>query len=258
MKKKYWIPLLILTILIAFRIALPYLVTNYVNKTLDQLEEYEASIDGVDIYLYRGAFTIDTLEVDKIDDNNTVPFVYIDEIDLSIDWGALFKGAIVGEVVLINPVINFVAPNNDDGEFGHEENWVKPINDMMLLQINRFAIVNGTIRYLDFASTPQVDLPIYNIELEILNISNADNIEEDLPSHIELTAASIGGGSLSFIADAQLLKQIPDIDATLEFEQVTLTELNDFLEAYAAVDAEGGVFNLYSEMVINDGLVEGY
>lgn len=258
MKKRYWIPLLIVLILIGIRIALPFWVEDYINQSIDDIPEYTGSVSDVDMHLYRGAYSVDSLILDKVEANNEVPFVAIDQVDLSIEWSALFNGAIVGEVLLIAPDINFIAPNNDQGEFGKEVDWTEHVKNMLPIQINRFAIQEGTIRYLDFSSSPQIDIPLDDLNLEILNISNAEDIEEDLPSSINLTAVSIGGGDLNIQADANLLKQIPDIDLNFEFEQVDLTDLNDFLEAYARVDAEGGEFNLYSEIIIEDAIVEGY
>ncbi|MEX1269617.1 MAG: DUF748 domain-containing protein [Balneolaceae bacterium] len=257
-KKRYWIPLLIIVILIIARLALPYWITGKVNETLENLEGYTGSIAGVDLDLYRGAYSVDSLVVDKIEDNNEVPFLFISGIDLSVEWPALLNGAIVGEVVLQKPEINFVAPNEDDGEFGFEIDWIEPLNELMPIQINRFAIEEGTIRYMDFSSEPQLEIPLHNIELEILNINNAENQEEDLPSNLSMQATSIGSGILDIQADANLMKPIPDIDLNFEFEQVHLPDLNEFLEAYASVDAENGEFNLYSEIIIKDGMLEGY
>lgn len=258
MKKKYWIPLLILLILIGVRIALPYWIEDYINDTLEDIPGYTGSIHNVDLHLYRGAYTIDSLVVDKIEDNNTVPFLSIHRIDLSVEWPALLNGAIVGEVELLAPVFNFVAPDEDQGEFGEDVDWTEPLKDFIPVRINRFAIRNGTIRYLDFGSSPQIDIPLENLDLDILNISNAEHIEEDLPSTIALRAVSIGGGNLNINAEANLLKRIPDVDLNFEFEEVYLPDLNNFLEAYARVDAEDGEFNLYSEFIIDDGILEGY
>lgn len=249
---------MIVVVLIGVRIALPYWVKDVINQKLDEIPEYTGSVQDVDLHLYRGAYAIDSLMIDKIEDNNEVPFVSIERIDLSVEWSALFKGAIVAEIILNKPVISFIAPNMDDGEFGDEVDWPAQIKEMMPIQIDRFEIRNGLIRYRDFSTTPEVNVPIYDLQLMVLNISNAHNLDNRLPSRIEMTATTVGEGALSLEADANLIQQIPDVDATFELEQVDVTALNDFLEAYASVDAEGGEFNLYSEMIIKDGEIEGY
>lgn len=257
MKKRYWIPLLILLILIAARIALPFWVEDYVNRTLRDLPGYSGSITDVDINLYRGAYRIDSLVIDKVDSTNSVPFLGVRTIDLSVEWSALLNGALVGEVVLIEPVLNFVA-DDQDPEYGQDVDWTEPIKELLPIRINRFAIERGSIHYVDPHSSPQIDLPLHNLDLEILNITNAEHSEEDLPSPITLSGTSVGGGTVSIDARANLIRQIPDLDLNFEFESVHLPALNEFMEAYANVNAEEGEFNLYSEIVIDEGQLEGY
>lgn len=128
----------------------------------------------------------------------------------------------------------------------------------MPFRINRFSFKDGTIRYLDYNADPQVDISLDSLEMDILNINNAKDSGKPLPAHIDLKAVSVGNGKLDIKADANLLKQIPDFNLTLKFEEVNLPDLNKFLEAYASVDAEKGVFYLYSEMAADDGALTGY
>lgn len=258
MKKRYWIPLLVVAILVAVRLALPFWVENYVNRTLEDIEGYTGSVEDVDLNLYRGAYEVDSLVIDKIEADNPVPFLIIPKTDLSVEWGALLDGEIVGEVELLQPEINFMSTGKDEGTFGEDADWVEPVKELMPIQINRFAITEGTIHYRDYYSDPQLDIPLHNFNLEILNISNVEEESDTLPTGITLNATSIGGGILNMEGQANLLQAIPDFDLTLEFEEVNLPDLNNFLEAYARVDAESGIFNLYTELIINDGIVEGY
>jgi flagellar basal body-associated protein FliL len=67
MKKKSIIIIsIIIVILIGVRVALPYLVVNYVNKVLADIPGYQGSIKDVDLDLYRGAYVIDSLDIQKI------------------------------------------------------------------------------------------------------------------------------------------------------------------------------------------------
>lgn len=257
MKKRYWIPIVTVLILVGIRIVLPFWVEDRVNKALEDIPGYTGSISDVDLHLYRGAYTVDSLVIDKVEADNEVPFLSIDRIDFSVEWGALFNGAIAGEIWLLAPEISFVAAK-DEGEFGVEVDWAKHLKELTPIRINRFVIRQGTIRYLDLGSSPQIDLPLENLDLDILNISNVESIEKDLPTSIFLKAVSIGGGNMNINARANLLKTIPDIDLNFDFEEVNLPALNNFLEAYASVDAEQGEFNLYSEIVIDDGMLDGY
>lgn len=259
MKTTYKVIIVVVVILIGVRLYLPTLVKNYVNKSLAEIPEYTGSIADIDLHLFRGAYVIDSLTIEKEGGKVPVPFVSADRIDLSVEWRALFKGAIVGEIYLINPKLNFVASKDTTKQQdGEDVDWTKPIKDLMPIQVNIFVVENGTVHYSNFESDPQVDLYIEDIQMEATNLSNAEYDKDTLPASLDITATSLGGGKLAVKGGLNLIKKVPDADLELAFEEVDITALNDFLKAYANLDAERGVFNLYSEIVINDGNLSGY
>src|SRR3954464_5003025 len=79
-------------LLIAFRIALPYILLRYVNRQLATIEGYRGHVDDIDVSLYRGAYTIKTIYLNKTGGAIPVPFFNADEIDLSVEWRALLNG----------------------------------------------------------------------------------------------------------------------------------------------------------------------
>jgi len=93
----------VVLILAAVRIALPYIVKDYVNKTLSEIPEYSGRVGDVDINLIRGAYVIEDAALLKTGGKVPVPFFSATRIDLSVQWGALFEGSIVGEIELENP-----------------------------------------------------------------------------------------------------------------------------------------------------------
>lgn len=259
MKKKYIVLLSIFALLIVVRLLLPVFVVKYVNKVLSDIEGYQGSISDVDLHLYRGAYVIDSLVIEKIEGEQPVPFFSTTRIDLSVHWNAIFDGNIVGEVVLEQPKINFVAGGDTTtAQYGEEVDWTKPIKELIPLQINLFTVNRGEVHFQDFSSEPQVDVYFKNIKLETTNLSNATNVNDTLPSHLKMTAKSLGEGDFLLEGNMNILKEVPDFDLDLKFENVDLPALNDFLEAYAKVDAEQGVFHLYAEMLLLDGQFEGY
>ncbi|MEI9917772.1 MAG: DUF748 domain-containing protein [Bacteroidota bacterium] len=266
-KKWYWIGGILLVLVVA-RMVMPYFVTKYVNKVLSNLEGYRGSIYDVDIHLYRGAYSIDSLRIFKIDGNKEVPFVDIPLTDLSVEWSALFDGAIVGEVVFDHPRLNFIGGNygsKDEetrepagNQAGGGVDWTKPVKDLMPLKINRLEIQHGTINFHNFTTKPKVSIALEDLQAVALNLNNASDQEERLPSTISATATSIGGGRLTLNAGMNALKEIPDMDLDLKFEQISMPALNDFFMAYAKVDIEKGSFNVYSEITIDSGMITGY
>jgi hypothetical protein len=252
-----------IVLVVALRVALPYIVTRYVNKVLSELEGYRGQIYDVDIQLIRGAYQIDSLKIFKINGNDEVPFIDIPLMDLSVEWNALFKGQVVGEITFQKPMLNFISSKKTDGEgsaeqTGDDVDWTEPIKKLMPLQINKLTVEDGKITFNDFSTKPHVDLSLLNVFLTAENLNNAKKQDDLLPSKIFLRATSIGGGNLEMNMRANVLKEIPDFDLDMKFEGVKLPALNDFFKAYAEVDIEKGDFNLYSEVAVKDGAINGY
>ena len=65
-------------LLLAARLALPSVVTCYVNRNLDRIPGYEAAIDSIDRDLDRGACLIHDIRVHKLGGRIPLP-VIIDE-----------------------------------------------------------------------------------------------------------------------------------------------------------------------------------
>lgn len=259
MKKRYWIPLLFLVLLIGLWLLMPLIIKNYINNVLGDIEGYRGSITNVHLNLLQGAYTVDSLVVDKLDGDDRYPFVAVDQINLSLDWGAILKGKIVGDVEVISPDAHLMAETEvTESQFGEDVNWRKYFQELMVIQINSFTVHDGNLHYMDMGTDPVVDLPVSNLDVEILNITNVEESAEALPSRIRMTGVSIGGGKLNLEADANFLSEVPDLDLVFEFENVKLPDLNDFFEAYAAIDVEQGEFSLYSEFTIEEGNIEGY
>jgi hypothetical protein len=253
------VTLIVLAVLLSARLVLPYFITKYVNRVLNELEGYRGTIDDVDVHLIRGAYQIQGLKIFKAG-HNEMPFVDIPLSDLSIEWSALLNGAIVGEVKFDKPILNFISnkKQNGEGQSGKEVDWTIPIKRLMPVDINRLTISDGKITFFDFSTKPQVNLSLIHVQMDALNLNNAKDNPEALPSRIYLQAQSIGNGQLNLVMKANVLKTIPDIDMDLRFEKVNLKALNDFFGAYAHIDVEKGEFNLYSELAVLDGNVNGY
>jgi hypothetical protein len=263
--KKLTIVLVILAVLVAARLALPFFVTRYVNTVLAELPGYRGVIDGVHIHLIRGAYQIDSLKIFKVNGNEEIPFIDIPLTDLSVEWEALLDGKVVGEVKFKDPVLNFITAKKSEkgsesggSQTGDDVDWTEPIKKLIPLKINRLTIQNGKIAFFDFSTKPQVDLFLTNVQLDAQNLNNATDQDEVLPSRVLFQARSIGNGLLSASMKINVLKQIPDLDVDLKFENVDMRSLNDFFGAYARIDVEKGTFNLYSEIAVLDGKLDGY
>lgn len=257
-KKRYlWIGLVLA--LIAVRIALPYIIVDYVNKTLDDTEGYNGSISDVDLALYRGAYRIDNLEMFVEENDIEKPFVSIPVIDLSVQWKSLFQGAIVGEVEVFDPTINFAFSETEaQSQTGETVDWVQIVKDLMPININRFAVYNGDITLTNVEPKSNLNTELTNLDLSITNIRNVESIDEALPSTVRLRGSSSLGGTIAFDAQANLLKEFPDFNYDARIEGIDLTKLNPVTDAMIGITIEKGTLDLFSEMTAESQQLNGY
>src|SRR5579859_2822258 len=102
--------LFVLVVVIAVgRAVLPSVVRDYVNRTLDRNLLYEGRIGDVDIHLLHGAYSIRDVHISQRTGNVPVPLLVAKAVDFSIQWSALLRGRIVGQFVMQEPELNFVA-----------------------------------------------------------------------------------------------------------------------------------------------------
>src|SRR5436309_9668648 len=101
--------IIVIVLLIVLRILLPYILLRYCNKSLSELKGYYGHIQDIDVSLYRGAYQINDMYLNKVDaaTNKQTEFFKVNNIDLSVEWRALFHGRLVGELVFNSPKLIF-------------------------------------------------------------------------------------------------------------------------------------------------------
>ncbi|MCG2420065.1 DUF748 domain-containing protein [Aequorivita sp. F47161] len=258
-KKRYTVPIIILVVLIAFRIYLPTLVKNNINKVLANIPGYYGQVDDVDISLYRGAYVINGMYLNKGTAESQIPFLSFPKNDISIEWKSLFKGKIVSEIIMTRPEVIYVFEDQKEksGD-ANVDDWTKALTYIVPIDINHFEVHDGKVAFVQLSAEPNIDLQIAKLELTADNLRNVVEKERILPSRLRATGVSIGNGNVSLEANMNLMKEIPDMDLSFSLENAEATALNDFTNYYAGLDFNKGTFGLYSEIAIADGHLIGY
>lgn len=259
-RRRIWLS--IIAALIIFRIFLPYIVLHYVNKKLANLEEYYGHVDDIDLHLYRGAYEIKDIylvkKVDKGDKKDTIPFFKSPSIDLSVEWSAIFDGAIVGEISVEQPVVNFVKEKHKGEDIKADTaDFAQLIDDLMPITINRFDINNGEVHFRDLEAKPNLDIAMKRIFVTATNLTNVTDSKEVLPATLKATAEAYQG---KFALNAKFdgLAKVPTFDMNTEIKNVNLVLLNDMLREYGNFDVKKGNFSMYGEFAAKNGKFGGY
>ena len=260
-RKRVIIPVILIILLVVFRLMLPTIVKKYVNKTLANIPNYYGQVADIDISLWRGAYVIEGMYLNKVNAQTQVPFLDFKKTDISVQWKSLLNGKIVSEIEMNQPTIIYVFEDHKGTTEGGEtevEDWTKALTDIVPIDINRLYVTNGKIAFVEVTANPNIDLQMNNITLEAKNLRNVIREGNKLPSTLNATATSIGNGKVNLKGKMDLVKTIPDMDLEFSLEDADVTSLNDFTKHYAKIDFSSGTYGVYSEMAINDGYLKGY
>ncbi|MBN8705358.1 MAG: DUF748 domain-containing protein [Bacteroidetes bacterium] len=260
MKKKYIVLISIVVLLVVIRLILPYVLLHYANKSLGEMKGYYGHIEDIDLSLYRGAYIIKSMHMDKIDTvlKKETKFFNSEKIDVSVEWSALFKGSIVAEIVLKSPVLIFTKNKVELEDLQKDSSFFKVLfDDFMPLKVNRFQINNGDIHYADNTTTPRFDLVLKNLNLLALNLTNVTNEKVELPATVTATG-SVYKGTLTFNMKMNPMSNQAAFDLNAEVKGTELKLLNNFLKAYGNFDVNKGTFGMYTEMAAKNGKFKGY
>lgn len=250
----------VLVVLIIARIALPYIMLHYANKELASMNGYYGKIQDIDVALFRGAYTIDSIYLNKVDDitGKQDPFFSSSLIDLSLEWKSLFKGKIAGELVLEKPFLKFTENKVELNEVSRDTgDFRELLQDFMPIQINRCEIKDGTVMYADYTTDPVVELQATHIDALAQNLKNTYKKSELLPATLQADAR-VYEGIVQMNMRMNPLAETITFDMDLKVIDASLPALNDFFRAYANADINKGFFSMYMEAAAKDEKFVGY
>lgn len=259
-RKAFYFLIGFIALIVIVRIILPYVVLHLVNKNLATMKGYYGHVKDIDLEIIRGAYKVDSIYLNKKDTitDKQTPFFAASLIDLSVEWKALFKGSIVGEVAMQEPMLRFTKDKVEPKDVAKDSSALKELlDDFMPLQINRCEINNGRIQYIDESTKPKVDLQMTDLHLLAENLRNSYDSTVVLPATID-ASANVYEGTLTFDAKANPLAVTPTFDMSAELKNTNMVKLNDFFQAYAKIDVNKGIFGLYTEVAAKDKKFAGY
>jgi len=259
-KKSVRVILIIITLLVLIRLILPFVVLRYANKTLANMKGYYGQIKDIDLAILRGAYQIDSIYLNKVDTLTQKQTVFFSAlfIDLSIEWKAILKGVIVGEVVMNDALVRFTKDELEPDDIKNDSSqFIKLLNDFMPLKVNKFEINNADLQFIDTTSKPNVDIRMTDLYVLALNLNNSYDSTTLLPASVTANA-NLYEGEFKFNMKFNPLVVQPTFDMSAELNGMNLVLLNEFLQAYAKIDVNEGKFGLYTEMAAKEGNFVGY
>jgi hypothetical protein len=169
-------------------------------------------------------------KIDSVSKKQTKFFTSRD-IDLSLEWGALFHASIVGKLVFDSPELFFTKDKTELSQVRKDTyDFRKLLKHFMPLKVNRFEVNGGKIHYVDKTSTPKVDISLKQTHILALNLTNVTNDKVELPSSVT-AQASVYEGTLVFNLKLNALAKNATFELNASIKNTNLVLLNDFLKA---------------------------
>ena len=249
----------LLALLVAFRASMPYVITWYINDTLSKPGKYDGRVGDVDLMLWRGAYRLEHVLLSKSNGKVDRPLFTADNVEFTLSWSELLKGAAVGRVVISTPEINFVDSNeNEKRQTGKNENWLSIAEQLFPLRIDKLAVIDGRISFYNPDTTPSIDIALHDIQIEITNLVNSTYLSDTRVARASAKGKTAEQGTLTINAKLNPATARPTFDMDIHADNVGLVNFKNVLDTYAPFDLEAGTMTLAAEVASNEGQVKGY
>ncbi|MFW5687863.1 MAG: DUF748 domain-containing protein [Bacteroidota bacterium] len=261
MKKTYIIIIVIVLIIIGFRIALPHLAKQRINRQINAIEGYHGSVDQVSLALIAGQFWVDGIRIyEETAVDSTIPMVDLPALWFSIEWRNLFRGRIVASIKMDSLSLNLVKSREEEQDevLDKRISFVEQIQKMNPISINTLNITNANIFYRNPNAQPEVKIGLTEFNLQASNLGNVIDENDSLPASYNINASFMETGKLSSEGRLNKMKEPPDFDIDFQLEEAQVQEIEEYTHHHADLKIKKGLLYIYLELVANDGNVDGY
>jgi hypothetical protein len=251
--------LLIIVLLVVLRAVLPHVVRHYLNTRMDRMGDYHGQIADIDLHVWRGAYTVDGLKIVKVSGKVPVPLLDAPRTEIELSWRALTHGTVRGKVAFYLPVLNFVdGSGKDDTQNGKGVDWRSKLKMLAPIRLDVVSVVNGTVTFNNFVSSPRVDLKMNDVNATASNLTNVEHQDGSRVATMHATARILGHAPLETHAQFDPLQHRGDFKVDLRVSDVDLTRANQLARAYTGLDLASGHGDFTMQMEASHGQLNGY
>jgi len=251
--------LAIVVVLLVARAVMPYAVKHYLNGRMQRMGDYHGQIADIDIHLWRGAYSIDELQITKVSGKVPVPLLNAPRTDIEVSWRALSHGTVRGKVAFFRPVLNFVdGSGKGDSQSGKGVDWRAQLKMLAPIRLDEVSVTNGTVTFQNFVSSPRVDLKMTDVNASASNLTNVEGKGGSRVAHFQATAKVLGQAPLETHAEFDPLQDQGDFKFDLRISDVDVTKANQLARAYAGLDFASGHGDFTMQLEARQGQLNGY
>ncbi|KHD89614.1 MAG: hypothetical protein OM95_02495 [Bdellovibrio sp. ArHS] len=256
MKKRTLIILLFL--LVAFRIALPYLILYPLNIFLGDFSKvFLIRADDLSLSFLRGAYRLEGIEA-KVKDPS-FRFLKVEYVDVSLAWRDLLHGNLRTDMVieglqleLSNQLMEAVKKNAEQSVKDTQKLGKK----VLPIRISSIEIKNSEVSIADVKGLPE-ELKIKVTQMEG-RVSNATATEKDPITLAKIKAVLQDSATMYAVGEVNQWKVPAEWLLSFEVKEFDITSLNPFLTHKLPLSFKSGKMDVYAEVKGADNALQGY
>lgn len=252
-----WAIIAIVSCLTTVRLALPYVLITYAENSINKIPHYHATIEDIDVSLWRGSYTIKNLVLIKMNNKVPIPFFSAKRVNFAVQWSALIHGVMVSKIEAINPELNFVIePNKKNEQLTIDKEWEQAIQALFPANFNKISMIKGRITFNSFTGNPPFKLILHDLDFKIENMQHVTGSSTLYSTFSGHGIINRGDFSISGRVDPHAKK--PTFLLKFALESMKIQGTNDFLMYFTHFDVQKGDLSLYSEIAAEQGKIQGY
>ena len=257
-RKRIFIPLLVIALVIGIRLVLEPVMLKVVNKEAKSLNPvFEGHVGDLDLAILRGGILLEDVTA-KIKKNDR-EFLEVKDILVDVAWREIFKGNLSFDV-LINQ-FNFKMkkdlltalkelPKRPEAEAPAEKKKELPFS------IGKVIVQNSKATFLDYPGLNTQDhLTVNDIKGTISNISGREGTQL---AKYDISATFLGKSTMNGTGNFDMSAEPIRWDLNGKLIGFQLPVLNKLLAAYLPANYKKGTLDVYSEVKSEGGKIYGY
>src|SRR5690606_37905126 len=124
-------------------------------------------------------------------------FFVADNLQLALQWRAIFRGALVGEASFDGAELNLVQSDNPaERQLGDENNWNKTLSDLFPFTFNQIDVVDGVVRFRAPGISRKEALVLHSVDFSLRNLTNVIETDQVAFASFDLQGITLGQSTL--------------------------------------------------------------
>src|SRR5262249_26628913 len=148
---------------------------------------------------------------------------------------------VVGQFVMLQPELNFVASSNEnESQTGSGGPWLEMIRDLFPFTINSAVIRDGSVHFRTYQSQKHVDVYLSHLNGSIEDLSNIRDETNPLVTSVQATATAMDQAKLEYKMTLDPFSYRPTFHLAVRLLGLDVTKLNDLALTYGKFDFKRG------------------